>query len=169
MVFLPESPSSFCFRTQPAGSTKLRDYSSGRMPVGRPLDCRGRAFADRSRADSIYYDPHRTDGAGVGYWSQVTADSTEGICRTRQPTNSFRFRFGSCQSSSRVALTVAASASCRTTEPETEFLSSVLAVPARLTELGAQSVGFAAGAELTTRNIVTVIPGRHRDADAESQ
>jgi hypothetical protein len=77
MVFLPEvCPSSFLlFVHNPAGSTKLRDYSSGRE---RQLCIRLTAAGVVSQTEvartRFYYDPHRTDDTGVGYWSQVTAE-----------------------------------------------------------------------------------------------
>jgi hypothetical protein len=77
MVFLPEvCPSSFLlFVHNPAGSTKLRDYSSGReCQLGVHLTAEGALSQTEAGLTRFYYDPHRTDGAGVGYWSQVTAE-----------------------------------------------------------------------------------------------
>jgi hypothetical protein len=77
MVFLPEvCPDSFLlFVHNPAGSTKLRDYSSGQerqlrhaMAVTEVL---AKTTAGRSRFN---YEPHRTNGEGVGHWTQVTRE-----------------------------------------------------------------------------------------------
>ena len=77
MVYLPEicSTSFLLFVHNPAGSTRLRDYSSGserllsdHVTVTEVLR---RTTAGRTR---FYYDPHRTDGVGVGHWVQVTRE-----------------------------------------------------------------------------------------------
>lgn len=77
MVYLPEicSTSFLLFVHNPAGSTKLRDYSSGserclsdRVAITEVLR---RTETGRTR---FYYDPHRTDGIGVGRWVQVTRE-----------------------------------------------------------------------------------------------
>ena len=77
MVYLPEicSTSFLLFVHNPAGATKLRDYSSG---TERPLRDRLLVSEVLARTDvgrtRFYYDPHRTDGAGVGHWVQVTRE-----------------------------------------------------------------------------------------------
>ena len=77
MVYLPEicSTSFLLFVHNPAGATKLRDYSSGserRLPDRLSLsEVMGRTELGRRR---FHYDPHRTDGVGVGYWVQVTLE-----------------------------------------------------------------------------------------------
>ena len=77
MVLLPEvCPSSFLlFVHNPAGSTKLRDYSTGRE---RQLSIYRDVATVLSQTEvgltRFYYEPHKTVGEGVGYWSQVTAE-----------------------------------------------------------------------------------------------
>jgi hypothetical protein len=77
MVHLPElCPSSFLlFVHNPAGSTKLRDYSDGRERQLRNSLTVAEVLAKTSCGCSrFYYDPHKTDGEGVGYWTQVTQE-----------------------------------------------------------------------------------------------
>ena len=77
MVYLPEisSTSFLLFVHNPAGSTKLRDYSSGSecclCDYVAITEVLRRTETGRSR---FYYEPHRTDGIGVGHWVQVTRE-----------------------------------------------------------------------------------------------
>ena len=77
MVYLPEiCPSSFLlFVHNPGGLTKLRDYSSGQERQLRDTltvaEVLSRTTIGRTRC---HYDPQRTNGKGVGYWTQVTRE-----------------------------------------------------------------------------------------------
>ena len=77
MVYLPDvCRSSFLlFVHNPAGATKLYDYSSGRE---RQLTTFLSAAAVLSMTEvgrtRFYYDPHVTNGPGDTYWAQVTAE-----------------------------------------------------------------------------------------------
>ena len=75
MVHLPEvCPSSFLlFVHNPAGATKLRDYSSGKerqlSTTISTAEVLSQTKAGRTR---FHYEPHRTNDTGVAHWSQVT-------------------------------------------------------------------------------------------------
>jgi len=144
MVFLPEvCPSSFLlFVHNPAGSTKLRDYSSGRE---RQLSIRLTAAGVISQTEvgrtRFYYDPHRTDGTGVGYWNQVTAELNRKYLSNRpadqhaslpvpphaKPSTSNRAHRGSQRQLQDYV----------NENPEVLNAAILAVLPARLTELGA--------------------------------
>jgi hypothetical protein len=89
MVFLPEvCPSSFLlFVHNPAGSTKLRDYSSGNeRQLGIRLTAAGVISQTEVGRTRFYYEPHPTVGEGVGYWSQVTAELNR-RCLSNRPAD----------------------------------------------------------------------------------
>jgi hypothetical protein len=70
MVLLPEiCPSSFLlFVHNPAGSTKLRDYSGGTEHVlGTTLSAAAVISLTAVGRTRFYYEPHFTTGSGVAY------------------------------------------------------------------------------------------------------
>lgn len=77
MVYLPGiCPDSFLlFVHNPAGSTKLRDYSSGRENQLKSTVTVSAMLSQTAVGTTrFYYEPHRTNGDGIAYWAHVTRE-----------------------------------------------------------------------------------------------